>query len=76
MANILQRTNKYILYMAGIVAAFIVTSVYSAAAYAQADLGQVAQQKATGAVGDAVLVAGVIIGFAVLYKIIRKVTGS
>jgi hypothetical protein len=39
-------------------------------------LGEVARTEATGAVADAVLVAGVIIGFAVLYKIIRKVTGS
>lgn len=77
MQNAISRTYNYVLYIAAFLVAAVVSMVYSTAAFAQgADLGSVAQNKATGAVADAVLVAGVIIGFAVLYKIIRKVTGS
>jgi hypothetical protein len=38
-------------------------------------LGSEAQSAATDGVTKAALVAGVVIGFAILYKLIRKVTG-
>lgn len=77
MQNILDRGRTFGLYLMGLMAALVVSMVLSPAAFAQAaGLGAVAQEKANAAVGDAILVAGIIIGFAVLYKIIRKVTGS
>jgi len=48
--------------------------VMAVPAFAQG-LGAEAQTAATSGVGDAVLVAGIIIAFAVGYKLVRKVTG-
>lgn len=56
------------------ISAFLMVAV-AVPAFAQSGLAGEAQSAATTAIAGAAVVAGIVVGFAILYKLIRKVTG-
>ncbi len=72
--NIVKSTiNRYRMRLFVVLNVVALSLVLAVPAFA--DLGTQAASAATGGVTDAVVVAGIIVAFAVGYRLIRKVTG-